>query len=332
MADVTPKTIKEDQIVWNSSNENVASVKNGVVTGLNAGKVKITCMTKDGSIVATKEITVKDAYDSSAFIVVNNTDSSIKYGAGSKAGAGGDSYIKFDETLVGEYAEFTFEGSGIRIIGATNIDLGMAKIYLDGKEVAVIDCYSSQLYTRQAIFEKLDLDYGTHSVKIVPTSTKNESSKGVLIAVDAIAYIPLVEAEKVFVQGDSEMTVGETAALSAGIVPMVNTIKQLVWESSDASVISVDSEGNVTAHKAGNAVVTVKIKDNDMAAAIKITVTDISEDTNPKDDDTAIRPNDTEHGGRTALFIALAMMAAALSVGVIAVLIKVFKKKKTNRA
>lgn len=337
VADITPKTVKEDEIVWLSSDEFVATVKNGVVTGLNAGKTTITCMTGDKSVIATKKITVTDTYDSSAFVTVNNTDRSIKYGAGSKAGSGGDTYINYDETHVGEYAEFTFEGSAVRLIGATNVDLGKAKIYLDGAEVAEIDCYSNELYTRHVLFEKLDLDYGTHSIKIVPTREKNDKSKGTIVALDAISYLPLIEAEGLYLGGESMLTLGEKTSLRAGVVPKVNVATSLVWESSDTSVLAVDAEGNVEALKIGKATVTVKQKDGKLVNSMEITVTEKTV-TPPDSGDKVDKPTDsddgtakTKNGGKGWLIPLIAVMTVvAATIGV--VIMKVLKKKKTDNA
>lgn len=53
-----------------------------------------------------------------------------------------------------------------------------------------------------------------------------------------------------------EMTEGETSLLTAQILPENTTDQTLNWTSSDSNVISVDAQGNVTANRAGSAVIT----------------------------------------------------------------------------
>ena len=79
--------------------------------------------------------------------------------------------------------------------------------------------------------------------------------------VDAACEITVTEneimAEAVAVTPESaELEVGETVALSANIYPENTTDKSLVWASSNASVASVDGNGEVTAVAQGTCVIT----------------------------------------------------------------------------
>jgi len=56
------------------------------------------------------------------------------------------------------------------------------------------------------------------------------------------------------------MLVGEQYQLSATILPLSSDKRKITWESSDKSVVSVNSEGLVTAEGIGNATVTVKVE------------------------------------------------------------------------
>ena len=57
-ATVLPSTALDKSVSWSSSNTNVATVSNGVVTGVAAGSATITVTTTDGGFTATCEITV----------------------------------------------------------------------------------------------------------------------------------------------------------------------------------------------------------------------------------------------------------------------------------
>ncbi len=69
------------------------------------------------------------------------------------------------------------------------------------------------------------------------------------------------------------ITSGDTAGLTAVVTPNNATNRNVKWISSDPSVASVDADGNVTAKKAGEAVITAEAQDGSgKRGKIKITV------------------------------------------------------------
>lgn len=54
----------------------------------------------------------------------------------------------------------------------------------------------------------------------------------------------------------------QTAKLTAAVLPINATNKEITWSSSNPNVATVDSSGNITAKKIGNAVITVKTSNN----------------------------------------------------------------------
>ena len=73
-----------------------------------------------------------------------------------------------------------------------------------------------------------------------------------------------------------ELRVGEASALTAVILPADASDKTLTWSSSDENVATVDENGNVTAVKAGNAVITATASNN-VSGSCKLTVAEISD-------------------------------------------------------
>lgn len=71
---------------------------------------------------------------------------------------------------------------------------------------------------------------------------------------------------------EAKLKVGNTLKLNATVNPSDATNKSVTWSSSDASIATVDAEGNVTAKKAGSVVITVKSNDGDKIATCSITV------------------------------------------------------------
>ena len=58
IATVSPSNAENKKVIWTSSNSSVASVKEGVVTALKAGKATVTAKSDDGGKTATCEVTV----------------------------------------------------------------------------------------------------------------------------------------------------------------------------------------------------------------------------------------------------------------------------------
>ena len=65
---------------------------------------------------------------------------------------------------------------------------------------------------------------------------------------------------------------GETAALTATVLPNTAVNRNVTWLSSDSSVASVDQSGNVTALKSGTAVITVTTEESGFTASATVTV------------------------------------------------------------
>ena len=68
-----------------------------------------------------------------------------------------------------------------------------------------------------------------------------------------------------------ELSIGDTYAFKASVLPENATNKELIWSSSDESVVSVDN-GTITALKEGKATISVKSKDGYKSSNAEITV------------------------------------------------------------
>ena len=64
----------------------------------------------------------------------------------------------------------------------------------------------------------------------------------------------------------------ETVTLKATVLPANAANKTVAWSSNKPGIASVDANGTVTAHKAGEAIITVKTEDSSKAAECKVTV------------------------------------------------------------
>ncbi len=73
--------------------------------------------------------------------------------------------------------------------------------------------------------------------------------------------------------GDVAVEIGQTASIVPTYAPVNADIKQVMWESSDESVVAIDGAGNVTPLKVGSATITAKsAKFQSISASCKVTV------------------------------------------------------------
>jgi hypothetical protein len=83
----------------------------------------------------------------------------------------------------------TFEGTKAAWIGPRTTNYGIADVFIDDVKVATVDTYRANLATqgwREVVWQSDTLATGTHTLKIVPTGTKNPAATAANIVIDAI--------------------------------------------------------------------------------------------------------------------------------------------------
>lgn len=80
VATISPNDAENKTVIWSSSNLSIASVVNGKVTALKAGKATITVKTDDGGKTATCEVTVNAKVYPVTSITLDKTSVELKEG------------------------------------------------------------------------------------------------------------------------------------------------------------------------------------------------------------------------------------------------------------
>ena len=87
-------------------------------------------------------------------------------------------------------------------------------------------------------------------------------------------YVPVTF---ISISGNTEGNIGATMQLSATILPVNASNKKVTWQSSDTSILTVNSAGFVTLKAEGNATITAtSVSETAVSATKTITVTDAS--------------------------------------------------------
>ena len=234
------------EIVWESTHPEIATVdETGTVHALKAGTTEITATTKVGNISDKKIITVEE----------KNLDKDISEEI--KFDAKKVEVVKNQSVNMNQYLNLN------EIIEKKNItDDITVEWSVDDDSVATID--QNGLLT--------GIKKGTAKVtatvvakngdgEVVGTYEYSADVKVTEISLESIAFNKVIK----------EMKVGAKDTLSIIYNPENTTdVKDVTWESSDASVISVEN-GNLTALKAGKATITAVVGDKKVSMEITVT-------------------------------------------------------------
>ena len=319
-ASVTPSDATDTSVTWTSSNEKVLRVKNGKLTPVKPGSATITVKTNDGGYTATCKVTVERAaksvelskksvtvksgstYTLKATVSPSNTtNKKVTWTSSNPAvatvnskgvvkGIGGGTATITCKTSNGLTAKcsvkVTQSASGV------SLSKTAASVYT-GEAVKLYATVSPTGATNKAVT-------WSSSNKAVATVSSGGSVKGVKAGTAVITATTvdggfkasctvtvLQHAVSVSInQKEISVAKGGKATVSATVLPSDTTNKDVSWSSSDTSVVTITSLGEITAHKTGTATITVTTVDGEKTATCNVTVfepvTDITIDITEK--------------------------------------------------
>lgn len=308
-------TTADKTVAWKSDNEAVATVDSatGVVTGVKAGEANITVTT------------TKTAKPLSATVKVTVEENSIKDEQGL--------LIAFDKMekpiLKGNNGQTVFMGDFLnieKVLADNNITDTYSIVWSSSDEkVATVDRETGKV---------VGVKEGKARITAVITFTNGIGEKTGEYTVTTEIEVKEIPLESIaFNKVIKEMVVGTTETLSIIYNPENTTdLKDVTWETSDASIISVDN-GKLTALKAGEAEITAKV--GEKSVSCRITVKESSSSLKPGQTDNGngsvnnTKVSNTKAGVKTGDTANVALYAVMLLVSLGAVL--VFYKKRNSR-
>ncbi len=110
---------------------------------------------------------------------------------------------------------------------------------------------------------------GTYSFTVTATNDYGSDSKEFTLTIDqqGTIHVTSVSLDK----ANLELTEGETAQLTATVLPDNATNKNVTWSTSNASIATVDANGEVTAVSAGTATITATADGKSATCTVTVT-------------------------------------------------------------
>ncbi len=97
-------------------------------------------------------------------------------------------YVRY-ASYSGKKATFSFSGRSVAWATTVGPNRGKADIYIDGTRVRTVDLYASSYGTRRIVYTRAWVATGSHTLEVRVLGTKNSSSTGTRVDVDAFATL-----------------------------------------------------------------------------------------------------------------------------------------------
>lgn len=215
---VNPADLEDKSVIWTSSDESVATVsQDGKITGVSVGEATITIAPNLG-------FGATEVVKSVPVKIVSSITKAID--------------IVFKNTETSVYQRSTL------ILTCDILPIDHTYDYLtwssNDETIATVDA--------NGVVKGIKPGFVT-----ITAHTHDRSSVKASITIEVLESIIATD---VSIDANQEFALYETYPLSFSLAPANATVATVKWESSDPSVVSIDSEGNITTHKYGSVKIT----------------------------------------------------------------------------
>lgn len=236
---LSPSNTSQTDIVWSSSNEAVAEVKNGVVTGKSVGRADITIASKDNpNVKKTCVVYVSKELDKSKVTAVRN-----------------DKNINVNWTKVAHASSY--------VLSRYNKSTGIVNDIYEGTDTAFEDkdlTSGKYVYTVKAILDENEADANLYSNSV------SEESEAVIIPE------PVTGIEVANDYQHMGLFVGGSGKIRYSVLPGNATNTNVTFKSLNEKVATVDANGVVTGVSEGNADIVITTEEGGFEAKCTVRV------------------------------------------------------------
>lgn len=236
---IAPSNTSQTDVVWSSSNEAVAEVKNGVVAGKSLGRADITIASKDNpNVKKTCVVYVSKELDKSKVTAVRN-----------------DKNINVNWTKVAHASSY--------VLSRYNKITGIVNDIYEGTDTAFEDkdlTSGKYVYTVKAIVDENDADTNLYSNSV------SEESEAVIIPE------PVTGIEVANDYQHMGLFVGGSGKIRYSVLPGNATNTNVTFKSLNEKVATVDANGVVTGVSEGNADIVITTEEGGFEAKCTVRV------------------------------------------------------------
>lgn len=240
---LSPSNTSQTDIVWSSSNEAVAEVKNGVVAGKSVGRADITIASKDNpNVKKTCVVYVSKELDKSKVTAVRN-----------------DKNINVNWTKVAHASSY--------VLSRYNKITGIVNDIYEGTDTAFEDkdlTSGKYVYTVKAILDENEADANLYSNSV------SEESEAVIIPE------PVTGIEVANDYQHMGLFVGGSGKIRYSVLPGNATNTNVTFKSLNEKVATVDANGVVTGVSEGNADIVITTEEGGFEAKCTVRVDGIN--------------------------------------------------------
>ncbi|MCQ2144506.1 MAG: Ig-like domain-containing protein [Bacteroidales bacterium] len=307
VASIVPSNASDKTIFWESADDEIATVKNGIVTAVDGGSTKITATTQDGGYVEVCYVTVNVPVTN---VAINKSSLTMTEGEKQRLVASITPANATNKNVTWESSNTEVVTVSLGVVSA--IKPGTATITvttedgnktgkceitvvertypvtgvsLDKTSVSLVKGESTSLTATitpsNATNKNVTWTSSNTAVATVAGGTVSAVGRGsatitvrtqdgeftATCSVTVTVPVTSVKLDK----SSISLTEGESQTLTATISPSDATNKNVSWESSDSEVATVKG-GKVTAVKPGTATITVTTEDGNKTASCEVSV------------------------------------------------------------
>ena len=227
----------------------------------------------------TTQITVNDSEMGTGMFKFDFAGKWVHEGGYPNRFEGGDEHWTTTAQFGTDYPSVTFRfvGTRIALYGHKVPDSPFVRITLDGKDMGTVDLYHPSRVEKVLLYQSDTLSDGEHSITMEVLAEKNPSAGStheVSIDYAVVTTAATLPATGVKPAKDTvTLETGMTYPLTYTVLPdYATTVPAITFASSDDSVATVDTEGNITAKSVGKATITLAAADGSFTATVALTV------------------------------------------------------------
>ena len=198
----------------------------------------------------------------------------FKYTGAWTAGTGSSGFSNGDEHYAhaGDYFEITFIGTKVEIYATLDRGHGVYDVFIDGKAAGTADgTTTGGRVNQQLIYGSEELSDGQHTIKVM---LPEGASGAIQVDFAKVYHGPIAPTGISLSETAIRLESGMTKQITAKVLPGIATNKDIVWQSEDENVATVDENGLIRAvgNKEAATTITATVKGTDVSAAVAVKV------------------------------------------------------------